>query len=135
MDAAMVADLGTGSAVIAAGAITLTRPAARVTGLLLTATGAAWLAGSAVDALVFLHRGPLFHLLLAYPRLRVGGRARAGIVLTAYGTAAVEPLGAIRIRDDGPVDSRRSRGRATVARQRRHRATRRGIGGGRRARG
>ena len=94
MDGATLADLGTGVAVLAAGGLALTRRPARATGALLVATGAAWLAGSAVDALVFLHRGPLFHLLLSYSRLGVDGRPRQAICVAGYVTAVVEPLGA-----------------------------------------
>ena len=94
MDGATLADLGTGAAVLGAGGLALTRRPGRATGALLVATGAAWLAGSAVEALVFLHRGPLFHLLLAYSRLRVDGRPRRAICAAGYATAAVEPLGA-----------------------------------------
>ena len=94
MDGATLADVGTGTAVLAAGGFALTRRPARATGTLLVATGAAWLAGSAVEALVFLYRGPLFHLLLSYSRLRVGGRPRQAICAAGYVTAAVEPLGA-----------------------------------------
>jgi signal transduction histidine kinase len=94
VDGATLADLGTGAAILAAGGLGLTRRSGRATGALLIATGAAWIAGSAVDALVFLHRGPLFHLLLAYPRLRVAGRPRQAICAAGYATAAVEPLGA-----------------------------------------
>jgi hypothetical protein len=64
---------------------------------LLCATAAAWFAGSAVEALVFLHRGPLFHLLLAFPRARVDRpvrRARLVILAAAYVCAFVEPAGA-----------------------------------------
>ena len=49
---------------------------------LLAATGLAWLAGSLVPAALYLHRGPLVHLLLAYPSGRAprpsgaGGRRR-----------------------------------------------------------
>ena len=94
MDGATLADLGTGGAVLAAGGLALTRRPARATGALLVATGAAWRAGSAVDALVFLHRGPLFHLLLSYSRLRVDGRPRQAICAAGYVPAVVEPLGA-----------------------------------------
>ena len=94
MDGATLADLGTGAALLAAGAAALTRRPARPTGALLLATGAAWLAGSAVEALVFLHRGPLFHLLLSYSRVRVDGRPRQAIVAAGYVTGAIEPLGA-----------------------------------------
>lgn len=90
----MMADLGTGAILLACGVVVVWRPPTRPMGLLLAATGAAWLAGSAVDALVFLHRGPLVHLLLAYPRAEIRGGARRAVVVGAYVTGAVEPLGA-----------------------------------------
>jgi signal transduction histidine kinase len=93
MTAATLADLGTGAILIGAGALAFARPVGRPTGLLLCATGAAWLAGSAVETLVFLHRGPLIHLLLAFPRARVDGRGRQALVVAGYATGAVEPLG------------------------------------------
>ena len=94
MEASTLADLGTGAILLAAGGLAASRAPARPTGLLIVATGAAWLAGSAVDALVFLHRGPLVHLLLAYPHARIAGRMRRAIVAAAYLTGAVEPIGA-----------------------------------------
>jgi signal transduction histidine kinase len=97
MSASEVADLGTGIVLVAAGVLALARPAGRPTGVLLCATGGAWLAGSAVEALVFLHRGPLVQLLLAYPRARVAGRPRRAVVGAAYVTGIVEPLGASEV--------------------------------------
>src|SRR3954447_21751016 len=94
MDAGTLADLGTGAALLGIGAIASSQRRGRATGTLLVATGATWLAGSAVDALVFLHRGPLFPLLSSYARTRVDGRVRATIVGAGYVVAAVEPLGA-----------------------------------------
>ena len=43
---------------------------------------------------MFLHRGPLVHVLLAYPRARIAGRGCRSVVAAAYVTGAVEPLGA-----------------------------------------
>jgi hypothetical protein len=94
MDVSGFADLATGAILIGAGALAAVRPRGRATGFLLGATGAAWLLGSAFEALVFLHRGPLVHLLLAYPRARIAGRGRRSVVAAAYVTGAVEPLGA-----------------------------------------
>ena len=94
MDAATLADLGTGAVLVVAGAVAGARPRGRAAGVLLAATGAAWLAGSGVDALVFLYRGPLVHLLLAYPRAQVSGPVRRATVVAAYVTGVVEPLGA-----------------------------------------
>jgi signal transduction histidine kinase len=94
METSTLADLGTGAFFLAAGALAASRPPGRAVGLLLTATGVAWLLGSAFEVLVFLHRGPLVHLLLAYPRVRVDGRAPRSVIAASYVTGAVEPLGA-----------------------------------------
>jgi signal transduction histidine kinase len=90
----MSGDVATGAVLVVAGAAALARPRSRATGALLCATGAAWFAGSAAEALVFLHRGPLFHLLLAYPHARVRGRIPMVVAPAAYATALVEPAGA-----------------------------------------
>jgi signal transduction histidine kinase len=97
MEVSTLADLATGTILVGAGALATARPRGRATGFLLAATGAAWLLGSAFEALVFLHRGPLAHLLLAYPRARVAGRGRLSVVAAAYVTGAVEPLGASHV--------------------------------------
>jgi signal transduction histidine kinase len=94
MEAATLADFATGAILLGAAALAAARPRGRATGLLLAATGATWLLGSAFEALVFVHRGPFVHLLLAYPHVRIAGRARRSVVAAAYLTGAVEPLGA-----------------------------------------
>jgi signal transduction histidine kinase len=93
MEASTLSDLATGAILLGAGALAAVRPRGRPTGFLLAAIGVAWLLGSAFEALVFLHRGPLVHLLLAYPRARIAGRGRRSVVAAAYVTGAVEPLG------------------------------------------
>jgi hypothetical protein len=67
------------------------RPSSR-SGLLMTATGAAWFAGSFVGAGLFLHRGPLVHLLVGYPRGRLGSRLERVVVAAAYVDGAIYPL-------------------------------------------
>jgi hypothetical protein len=89
----VTADLATGAVVFVAGLVALSVQRGRVTGMLLCAVGAAWFAGSVAAALVFLHRGPLVQLLLAYPRGRVHGRARLALLVAAY-VCVVEPVGA-----------------------------------------
>jgi signal transduction histidine kinase len=93
VESSTLADLATGAILLGAGALAAVRPRGRATGFLLGATGAAWLLGSVLEALVFLHRGPLVHLVLAYPRARIAGRGRRSVVAAAYVTGAVEPLG------------------------------------------
>jgi signal transduction histidine kinase len=65
----------------------------RVTAALMAATGLAWYAGSFAGELVFLHRGPLVHLLLSYPHGRLESRAGRAVVALAYLEAVVYPLG------------------------------------------
>jgi signal transduction histidine kinase len=88
------ADLLTGWAFLACGAIAARRRTGRPVGALLAATGAAWFAGSFTSAALYLHRGPLVHLLLAYPGGRPAHRAAQALVAAAYVDGAVEPLGA-----------------------------------------
>ena len=68
------------------------RPQSR-TGLLLAATGLAWFAGSLAEPLIFLHRGPLIHCVLAYPSGRLHSRLSRAVVAAAYVAALVPPLG------------------------------------------
>jgi signal transduction histidine kinase len=65
----------------------------RRTGMLMVATGAAWLAGSLVEPLVLLHRGPLAHVLLAYPGGALAGLVERLVVGVAYLAGAVLPIG------------------------------------------
>jgi signal transduction histidine kinase len=67
------------------------RPSSR-SGLLMTATGVAWFAGSFVGAALFLHRGPLVHLLVGYPRGRLRSRLERVVVAAAYVDGAIYPL-------------------------------------------
>ena len=63
-----------------------------LTGPLMVATGAAWLAGSVSDELALLHRGPLVHLLVTAP----GGHPRTWpqrVVVAAGYAAAVPAIG------------------------------------------
>jgi hypothetical protein len=85
------ADFAVGIAFVAGGALILRR--ARTTAWLMAATGFAWFAGGLVGGLVFLHRGPLVHLLLVYPLGRLESRFERAVVACAYATALVEPLG------------------------------------------
>jgi hypothetical protein len=85
------ADFVVGLAFVAGGALTLGR--SRTTALLMAATGFAWFAGGLASGLVFLHRGPLVHLLLSYPRGRLESRFEQTVVACAYAAALVHPLG------------------------------------------
>jgi uncharacterized membrane protein YgdD (TMEM256/DUF423 family) len=58
------ADATVGLAFIALGVVTRERRPSSRSGLPMVATGVAWFAGSFADAALFLHRGPLVHLLV-----------------------------------------------------------------------
>lgn len=53
-------------------------------GRLLAGGGFAWFAGDLLPALLYLHRGPVFHALLAYPDGRIRGRLATAVVVAAY---------------------------------------------------
>lgn len=55
--------------------------------------GLTWFAGSLATGLLFLHRGPLLHLLLAYPSGRPRGWPAWVVVSAGYATAVWYPLG------------------------------------------
>ena len=83
----MASDLLVGAVWIAIAAVLWWPPRTRRSALLAAAFGVTWLAGSVDASLVFLHRGPLAHLLLAYPAGRlVSTPARAAVAL-AYASA------------------------------------------------
>ncbi|MBI4944352.1 MAG: hypothetical protein HY830_26725 [Actinobacteria bacterium] len=65
------------------------RPASRV-GLLMMLAGGAWLAGTAVSALAFVHRGPLVQLHLSYPSGRLRRRRAAVVTGAVYAASVVE---------------------------------------------
>src|SRR5215216_4623658 len=68
------------------------RPPSSRSGLLMAATGFAWFAGSFASAALFLHRGPLVHLLIGYPRGRLRSRLEQVVVGAAYVDGVVYPL-------------------------------------------
>jgi signal transduction histidine kinase len=51
---------------------------------LMAFTGATWVAGDLIAALLYAHRGPLTHLLLTYPSGRIGAPALAALIGSAY---------------------------------------------------
>jgi signal transduction histidine kinase len=98
------ADLATGWALAACGLVIWTRRPGNRTGALLTATSATWFLGTFADSglsgyadfgatFVTLHRGPLFHAVVAYPDGRLRTRFGSGVAVVAYVTAAVPSLG------------------------------------------
>jgi signal transduction histidine kinase len=95
-----VPDLLTGWSLIACGLVGWSRRADSSAGALMTATGFTWFAGNfqttglggldwlAAHAL-YLHRGPLVHLVLSYPSGRLSGRVGRIAVTVGYGAALV----------------------------------------------
>ena len=64
----------------------------RIAGLL-ALTGATWWLGDVVPQAALVHRGPLVHLLLAYPEGRLGRRYERIVVAASYLTGAWIELG------------------------------------------
>lgn len=91
-DAASAAgDFAVGMAFVIAAALVVRRCTS--VAWLFAATGFTWFAGGLAAALVFLHRGPLVHLLLSYPRGRLESRSRHALVVLAYIDGAIYAIG------------------------------------------
>jgi signal transduction histidine kinase len=85
-------DLVTGWTLLACGLLVWGRRPESRTGILLALTGASWFGGNFAAALLYLHRGPLVHALLAYPSGRAGAFATRVAVATAYVVATAAPV-------------------------------------------
>ena len=83
-----VPDLFTGWALVGCGLVAWVQRPDSPSGGLLALTGAAWFLGNFDAALVYLHRGPLVHLLLAHP----SGRAPRTLVGAGYLVAVIPGL-------------------------------------------
>jgi signal transduction histidine kinase len=97
-----IPDLVTGWSLIACGLVGWSRRPESRSGPLMAATGFAWFAGNFVTAdlgpldwlaahALYLYRGPLFHLVLSYPRGRLAGRIERAAVAVGYVAAIVTP--------------------------------------------
>ena len=87
------ADLIAGWALLGCGLVAWNRRGESRTGPLMVAAGVTWFLGSIAPAALYLHRGPLVHLLLAYPSGRLTRRRDRVVVTAAYVAGAIEPLG------------------------------------------
>jgi signal transduction histidine kinase len=88
-----VADFAVGFVLIACGAVAWERRPESHVGALMSLAGFAWFLGTFWASALFLHRGPLVHLVLSYPSGRVRTRLAQGVVVVAYVDAVVAPLG------------------------------------------
>src|SRR5512133_249316 len=82
-----VPDLVTGWSLIACGLVGWSRRPESRSGPLMAASGFAWFAGNFATA----YRGPLFHLVLSYPRGRLAGRLERAAVAVGYLAAILTP--------------------------------------------
>jgi signal transduction histidine kinase len=86
------ADFAVGAFLIGCGVLAWDRrPESRV-GALMWLAGFTWFLGTAFEPALYLHRGPLVHLLLSYPGGRLPTRSARAVVAVAYVDAAIEPL-------------------------------------------
>jgi signal transduction histidine kinase len=88
----LAGDAIAGAALLAAAAVTVSRPNGLRVGVLLGLTGAAWLVGALEPSLAALHRGPLVHALLAFPDGRLRSGVAVGATTLAYASGAVPDL-------------------------------------------
>ena len=86
------ADFAVGCLLIVCGAIAWDRRQESRVGPVMGLAGATWFLGTAVEPLLFLHRGPLVQLYLSYPSGRIRSKLVLAVVGAAYVDAAVEPL-------------------------------------------
>ena len=98
-----IPDLAVGWTFIGSGLIAWARRPASRAGPLMAATGFTWFLGNfaqvgvataswAAGHTVYLHRGPLVQLMLAYPSGRPGSRLVRGAVAVGYAAAVITPI-------------------------------------------
>ena len=85
-----VPDLVVGLTFIGTGAFAVRRRPG--TGWLLAATGFAWFAGNFDSGLLYLHRGPLVHVIVAYVGWRPRSRLELSTIVIGYISALVAPV-------------------------------------------
>ncbi|HEX5950516.1 MAG TPA: hypothetical protein VFZ96_05905, partial [Actinomycetota bacterium] len=97
-----IQDLVTGWVLIACGLGIRLREPRNLTGALLAATGFTWFLGNFAAAggvvgwigaqSIYLHRGPLFHSILAYPSGRTSSRLARGAIVGSYAVAILPAI-------------------------------------------
>jgi signal transduction histidine kinase len=90
-------DAATGLVLLAVGVVSIRR----APGWLLLAAGVLWFAGDLTSWAVFLHRGPLVHLVVAYPQLRP--RRAVGWIAVTAGYVAASLAGFAPFAVSGPI--------------------------------
>jgi signal transduction histidine kinase len=88
----IVLDAAAGWALIFLGLVAWSRRSESGAGPIMAAAGFAWFLGTLWTPAVFLHRGPLAHLLLSYPTGRLASRLEQSAVGTAYAYAVAYPV-------------------------------------------
>ena len=85
-------DLAVGLTFIFCGLLAWERWNAAAVGALLAATGVSWFLGNFWAELLYLHRGPLVHLVLTYPGRRPRSRLDLVAIAVGYVAALSEPV-------------------------------------------
>jgi signal transduction histidine kinase len=84
-------DFAVGCVLLGCGALAWDRRSDSRSGPLLTLAGLTWFLGTVSSAAVYLHRGPLVQLVVAYPTGRLRGRLARVFVVGVYVAALVQP--------------------------------------------
>jgi signal transduction histidine kinase len=85
-------DLAVGLLMIGLGLVAWQRRQSSAVGPLMAASGFAWFLGNFAAWALYLHRGPLVHLVVSYPSGRLRSRLEWVVVAAGYGCAVVSPL-------------------------------------------
>ena len=85
-------DLAVGLLLIGLGLVAWQRRGSSAVGPLMAASGFAWFLGNLATWALYLHRGPLVHLVVSYPSGRPRSRLQWVVVAAGYVCAVVSPL-------------------------------------------
>jgi signal transduction histidine kinase len=85
-------DLAVGLLLIGLGLVAWQRRGSSAVGPLMAASGFAWFLGNLAAWALYLHRGPLVHLVVSYPSGRPRSRLQWVVVAAGYVCAVVSPL-------------------------------------------
>lgn len=88
-----VPDLIVGWALIGCGLVGWLRRSQSRVGPLLAASGVAWFLANFSTPALYLHRGPLIHAVLSFPRGRLSSKLDRATAVAGYVTGLVAPLG------------------------------------------